>query len=194
MNWQIVVSVIFFIGGVGNLFTDFAGAVFGIVGGAAFLYWGLKRKKPKKKERADSVDRSLKEETFRAVGVSYYEDNIKKLATVNTDWTAPIAEIVKAGKAGRRIFKYKYVNKPVYLREDPKNPHDKNAVAVIVAGELVGYISREENVFVREILKNHEVKSISSFIGGGEYKTVTEDGDVVSNEYGYSVTVRVKYV
>lgn len=194
MNWQIVVAVIFFIGGIGNLFTDFAGAVFGILGGAAFMYWGLKRKKSKKKVRANSGDRSLKEETFRAVGVSYYTDNIKKLATVNSDWALPAAEVIKAGNAGRRIFKYRYVNKPVYLREDPKNPHDKNAVAVIVAGELVGYISREENQHVKEIIKNCEVKAISGFIGGGEYKTVTEEGEVLSGEYGYSVSVRIKYV
>ena len=137
---------------------------------------------------------TLKEETFHAAGVSYYEANIRKLACSNPDWSASITRIIKEGKAGKRIYKANYINKPVKLVPEPKNPHDKNAIAVVIAGELVGYISREDNLHVKDILDNREIKSLSAFIGGGEYKIVGEDGDVVRGEYGFSVNVRIKYI
>ena len=137
--------------------------------------------------------RQLTEETFHAVGESYYENNIRKLAYPNPKWARPAATVVEEGDAGKRIFKYYYGNKPVELKPE-NNPHDKNAVAVYIAGELVGYISREENLHVRDILKHREVVSISGFIGGGDYKVVSETFDTISGELGFSVTVRIKYI
>ena len=141
-----------------------------------------------------SKQRTLAEETFHAVGVGYYEDSIRKLANSNPDWNLTSAQIIKNGMAGKRIFKNNYINKPVKLQEEPQNSHDKNAIAVIVAGELVGYISREDNLRVKEILNKREVKSISSFIGGGEYKILDESGDVTKENSGFSVSVRIKYI
>ena len=107
--------------------------------------------------------RTLTEEDYHAVGVFYYESNIRKLACANPEWKKKAAETIKEGKAGKRIFKNNYVNKPVKLVEEAKNPHDPNAVAVIIAGELVGYISREENIKVKDILKNRVYLNILGF-------------------------------
>lgn len=142
----------------------------------------------------DESDRTLKEEDFRAVGVYYYEKNIKKLACKNPDWSLTAAQVIGAGKAGRKIFKNNYINKPVKLILEPNNPNDRNAVAVVFAGELVGYISHEENRHVREILQRHDVKSISGFIGGGEYKIISDDGKTMKAGHSFTVTVRIKYV
>lgn len=198
MNWQIIIGALLLIGGLGNLTQDFGAFAFGIISGGVLLYWGLKKKgllkcKKSLSQPADAV-RALKEENFHAAGVSYYESNIRKLANTNPDWTAPVTQIIKTGKAGKRIYKDHYVNKPVKLVPEPENPHDKDAIAVIIAGELVGYISREDNTQVKDILDNREIKSISGFIGGGEYKIVGEDGDVIMGEYGFSVNVRIKYI
>lgn len=138
--------------------------------------------------------RHLTEETFHAVGVTYYENNIRKLACDNPDWKLTIPQIQKSGKTGKKIFKHHYVNKPVKLKLEADNPHDKNAIAVIVAGELVGYISRNDNIHVKEILQKHEIKSLSGFIGGGEYKIIDEDGDKLRGEFGFSVNIRIKYI
>ncbi len=138
--------------------------------------------------------RTLTEEDFRAVGVSYYEANIRKLACRNPDWSKTAAQLLKAGKGGKRIFKDNYVNRPVKLVEEPDNPHDPNAVAVMVAGELVGYISREENARVRNILHSREIISLSGFIGGGEFKIIAEDGSIFKDKNGFNVNIRIKYI
>ena len=196
MNWQIIVGIIFLIGGVGNLINDFGAFVFGVSVGLVFLYFGLKKKglikKPTPQKESDC--RTLVEETFHAVGVCYYEDNIRKLACSNPDWKLTSSQIVKRGKSGKRIFRYYYVNKPVKLQIEPDNPHDENAISVIIAGELVGYISREENVHVKDILDHREIISLSGFIGGGECKTVTDYGNEIKDEIGLTVNVRIKYI
>lgn len=138
--------------------------------------------------------RTLKEEDFQAVGVHYYKSNINKLACSNPEWKKSAAQIAKDGRAGKRIFRYNYVNKPVKLQEEPDNPHDSNAVAVIIAGELVGYISREENIKVKQILKNREIISLSAFIKGGDYKVIEDDGTTFKDSKGLSVNVRIKYI
>lgn len=149
-------------------------------------------KKPTFQRKAGS--RTLKEESFHAVGVCYYEGNIRKLACNNPDWMVTASQIIESGKSGKRIFKHYYVNKPVRLQIESDNPHDKNAVSIIIADELVGYISSEENVHVRDILNHREVISLSGFIGGGEYKIVSEDGEIFKDENDFSVSVRLKYI
>jgi len=198
MNWQILIGAFFLIGGLGNLTENLGAFLFGVAIGAALLYWGLKKKGIIKSRKTFSQVsnelHTLMEETFHATGVSYYESNIQKLANTNPEWTTPATQIIRSGKAGKRIYKNHYINKPVKLIPEPENPHDKNAIAIIIAGELVGYISREDNLHVKDILDNREIKSISGFIGGGEYKIVGEDSDVIRGEYGFSVNVRIKYV
>lgn len=197
MNWQIIIGALFIISGITHIFEDFDVALFSIALGAGLLYWGLRKKGyiARKETQSDQFsERALKEETFNAVGISYYEDNIRKLACNNPDWKLSAAQVINSGKAGKKIFKYYYVNKPVNLQEEPENPHDKNAIAVIIAGELVGYISREDNLHIKDILNNHEIKSLSSFIAGGEFKVVNEDGDISKNEFGFSVNIRIKYI
>lgn len=192
MNWQIIVGVLLLIGGLANITENFGAFLFGILAGAALLYWGLRKKGVLHKKVSSGV-RQLTEETLHAVGVSYYENNIRKLAYPNPKWARPAATVVEEGDAGKKIFKYYYGNKPVELKPE-NNPHDKNAVAVYIAGELVGYISREDNLHVRDILKNREIVSISGFIGGGDYKVVSETFDTTPGEVGFSVTVRIKYI
>ena len=76
---------------------------------------------------------------------------------------------------------------------DPQNKHDKNAVMVIIAGELVGYVPADMCKQVKNILKG-EVKYISSFIGGGHYKQVDDGKIVLKSEQGIKVNVKIGYV
>lgn len=195
MNWQIIVGAFFLIGGLGSLANDLGSFLLGTIAGGCLLYWGLRKKgvirKPAKQLPAA---RLLTEETFHAAGVSYYENNIRKLACTNPDWQLSAEQISSSGKAEKRIYRHNYVNRPVKLVPQPDNEHDPNAVAVIIAGELVGYISREDNLHVKGIIENRGIKSLSGFIGGGEYKIVHEDGSITKNECGFSVNIRIKYI
>lgn len=139
-------------------------------------------------------DRKLKKEEFIVVGTQYCLDNINKLACANPDWKHNSETIIADGKAGEKIFRYNYIYKPVKLIPEPENPHDKNAVYVMIAGEKVGYISRGDNVHVLDILKSHDVKYITASIRGGAYKVVSLDKTTVKLEDSLHINVRIGYV
>ncbi len=136
---------------------------------------------------------SFTEEVFEVVGTYYYLENIGKLATRNPDWRKQGKTLAAQGHAGRRVYRYKYINKPVKLIQENKNPHDHNAVMVQIAGEKVGYISADEAVHVRTILNKHSVKFISAFIGGGDYKEVFSDGTFQKYEDDPFINVKIGY-
>lgn len=196
MNWQILVGIFFLIGGIGNLTKDFGAFLFGIAVGAVLLYWGLMKKGILKKSlpTPQIADRSLKVEIFHLTGVSYYTENVGKLAVSNPDWKATSKQLINSGKVNKKVFRYSYVNKPVKLIPEPENPHDSNAIMVQIAGEKVGYINREENLHVLEILNHHEIKHISSFIGGGQYKMVLETSEMIHDELAFTINVKISYV
>lgn len=143
------------------------------------------------KQETESV--GLVKEDFRVTGVAYYTANIKKLACANEDWKKSGKKLAAEGRVMEKIFRYTYINKPVKLIHEPKNPHDKNAVAVYVAGEQVGYIPAEDAPHVRQVLSSKKIKYISSFIGGGDYKVVSEDGTVVKMDGDVKISVRIAY-
>lgn len=190
MNWQIVIGCLFVISSFCNITKDFSAFLFALVIGFVFVFFGIRRKKA----TASSFTRTLTEETFYASGVYYYEDTIQKLSCANPEWKLSKTDIISSEKCGKKIFRYNYINKPVKLIPEPENIHDKNAVSIHIAGELVGYISKDDNLHVLDILKNHDVKHISGFIGGGEYKIVSEDGETAKFEIDHSVNVRIRYV
>lgn len=139
-------------------------------------------------------NRTLKTELFYVVGEHYHKSNIGKLACKNPDWQMTAKQAISKGKAGKRIYRYNYIHKPVKLVPEPDNPHDKNAIFVLIAGEKVGYISSMENEHVKDILSNREVKYISAFIGGGAYKIAEADGTFSRFEDDLSVKVKIGYV
>ena len=200
--WQIILGILLFIGGIANIGSSIGAFFTGIILGSLLMFFGLKkkglispaRKKTKLAPPPIGSERTLKEENFDGAGVWHYESNIKKLANSNPDWKLTKKQIESAGKTGRKIFKNNYINKPVKLIPEPDNPHDSDAIVIVIAGEKVGYIRSDENVHVRAILDTREIKSISAFIGGGEYKILSEDGELIKGSYGFSVRIRIKYV
>lgn len=136
---------------------------------------------------------SKSEEIITVAGTSYYLKNIEKLATLNQDYMMSPKVIIKKGKAEKRIFEYYFANSPVELRPEPKNTHDKNAIAVYIAFELVGYISRDENIRIGKLLRSGSVENVTSFISGGRYKVISADGSVQEFENEILVKLYIHY-
>lgn len=135
----------------------------------------------------------LYKEDFYVAGVYYHMSSVKKLATADPYWRTSAKKIVEDGKAGQKIFHYSYVNKPVKLMPEPNNAEDKNAVIVQIAGEKVGYISRDDNVHVLEILKKGRIKYITASVRGGECKVVSLDGTSIKQDESVFISVRIAY-
>lgn len=149
--------------------------------------------KPSPKLPVSSSGTDFTIENFHLAGVSYYLDNIKKLACSNEDYRKSTKTLANNNLVMKRIYQYNYINKPVKLIPEPQNPHDKNAIAVYIAGELVGYISRDENIHVKDILDHYQIQFISSFIGGGRYKIVMDSNRVEICDENISINVRIGY-
>ena len=142
----------------------------------------------KKPQKTDPKKRALKKETFLVMAVDHYENNLKKLRSLNPEYKK------KTYDDFVKVYKYNVINKPVKLIPEPKNKHDKNAIQVFIAGELIGYISREDNIHVKNILTKHEIKYISSYIKYGEYKVVSLNGTTVTHDQRTSVKVSIGYI
>ena len=140
-----------------------------------------------------SKDATHLQETFEIPGAYYHRTSIAKVATPNPDWRKNCKSLIKAGKANQKIYRFDRTTKTAELVEEPNNPHDKNAVMVIVDGEKIGYIGADENLHVKSILKSKTIKSISATITGGEYKTIISESDMIKNQSGPFVTVKICY-
>ncbi len=195
MIWLIMLGTVFALGGLSQIFSNFGNGAVMIVIGAALIFWGLRKKiLPNVFNSSKGAhDSALKTEEFNLAGVSYYINNINKLACSNPAWKHTVAIATSKGMAGKPIYRYYYVNKPVKLVPEPTNPNDKNAIAVFFAGELVGYIKRDDNKHILDILKNREIKYISGFIGGGDYKIITSDGQFFKDSESLHICVKIAY-
>ena len=135
----------------------------------------------------------VRNESFEAVGIQYYHENIHALSTENRQYKENADTIIANGKAGKKIFKYYYKEQPTTLVPEPTNELDCNAVMVMMADKKVGYISAGDNLHVLEILTRRKVLSIKSYIHGGIYKTVYSDGAVDNGESYIHIIVDVSY-
>ena len=131
--------------------------------------------------------------SFDVVGTSYHENELMNLAQPMKKWEMTKEEIIKKGYCNKRIYQYYFTNNPVNLVPEPTNKHDKNAIAVYIAGQHVGYVSREENIHIKEILTKHEISDISALVSGGKYKTIYEDGKIIKDEDNIVVTIKIRY-
>lgn len=145
-----------------------------------------------KKVSLSKREPEYREKTFCVVGVRYYLDSLQKLACANSNYRKSGKTLVSDGIVSKRIYQYTYINKPVKLVPESYNPHDKNAVAVHIAGELVGYIAADEAPEVRSILAS-DVKFVSSFISCGKYKVVHPDGTVEKQDSEIHINIKIGY-
>lgn len=138
-------------------------------------------------------DATRLQETFEIPGAFYHRTSIAKVANPNPDWRKSCKSLIKEGKANRKIYRFERTTKTAELVEEPSNSHDPNAVMVTVEGEKVGYISADEALHVKEIMRQHCLKSVTAVITGGEYKTITPDAEMIKNQSGPFVTVKICY-
>ncbi len=116
--------------------------------------------------------------TFEVAGTNFRMDNIIRLATPMKKWSMTNEQILQK-YPGKRIYRYYFVNNPVQLVPEPTNPHDPNAIMVLINNIHVGYIPSQDISTVSQYLKTGPV-TLDANISGGEYKIVYEDGQSAS--------------
>ena len=119
----------------------------------------------------------VKSVTHKVTGIQYYMDNIMDLAVENSDYVMTKREIIDAAMVDERIWKYEFCAAKAELVPEPDNPHDPNAVKVMVDGLQVGYIKAGSCARVLKAINSGKIRGIGCTIGGGPYKVVHEDDD-----------------
>ena len=130
-------------------------------------------------------------ETFRVAGVNYHIPDLLSLAIDNKLYQASNSEIIKRGLAENRIWKYSFKYKSIDLVPEPENPHDPNALKVVIDGAHVGYIKAGSCAHLLKMMRTG-VEVTSCRIGGGPFKIIYESGDTETDESGYSVTLSIR--
>lgn len=114
-------------------------------------------------------------ETHHITGVTSYMENIMSMAIENEDYSKSKKCLVDDFLTDERIFQYFWDVLKVDLIEEPDNPHDKNAIKVLIDGVHVGYIKKGSCSHIKNLMKSGNIAKISARIGGGKYKYVYED-------------------
>ena len=140
------------------------------------------------KKKRDSVPVDLNEEnarkscgyverTYHVAGTTFHEDSILSLSSENPDYEMSKRDLIDSGMTDERIWEYEFDPYNVQLIPEPENPHDPNAVKVIVDGEHVGYIKTGSCKHILKLLQENRILKIDCEMGGGNYKIVREEYD-----------------
>ena len=124
---------------------------------------------------------------FPVAGVSFREDAIIKLARKNSNYSLSKSDIIDMGMTDKEIVRYRWGTRPAELVPEPDNPHDSNAVKVMVDGVHIGYIKAVSCEHVLQLLANDRIRRVTCEIGGGPYKEVSEDFDYKTLDSTYSL-------
>lgn len=139
------------------------------------------------------TDHTLHKEDFTVVGMHYHPQSFARLQVANPEWRTARKKILESGQAGKAIFHYDYINKPVTLQVDLSNEHGVDRVMVLIAGEHVGYLSEDNDAHAREILEYGSIKYITARITGGEFKRIFADGTEQKDAAPLRVNIRIAY-
>ena len=73
------------------------------------------------------------------------------------------------------------------LIPDPENPHDPNAIKVLLGGEQIGFIPAKDCAHILDLIKSGRIVNLAYTVEGGKYKRVNEDYDSIKDKSTYSV-------
>lgn len=169
------------------------GVIAGLMGPSENFEDTQKIDETKEDESVCKKSNALQTETFELPGAYHHKASIAKVANINPDWRKTCKTLINEEKDNKKIYRFMRTTKKAELVQEPDNPHDKNAVMVLVDGEKVGYISAEENIHVIELMKSNAIKGVSATITGGGYKIVYSEDEMEKGETGPYVEVKVKY-
>lgn len=136
---------------------------------------------------------SKNKETHKVAGITYRLDAFLELGEENPDYKMTKREIIDEGMTDQRIWKYDFYPVNVELVPEPENPHDPQAIKVVIDGRHIGYIKSGSCAHIHNLIKSSCIEKIDVKMGGGKYKCICEDYDENGNEAYTSKTDTVPY-
>lgn len=126
---------------------------------------------------------SLKLENHKVAGTSYRQAEIRDMGFENGDYNLPKDELECLYSEYEKIYALEFYPDKVELVEEPDNPHDTNAIKVIIDNVHVGYIKRGSCSHIKKLINRDMIQSITAIITGGKYKRLVPDDDVYDSYF-----------
>ena len=135
----------------------------------------------------DTDDSQYKIENHHVAGTSFRQKEIASLAYENFEYDMSKNELIDEFDENEKIYKYYFNPNKTELIEEPDNPHDPNAIKVVIDDVLVGYIKKNSCSRVRNLLHSNSILKIDAEISGGPYKIIYSDYDDDKEKDVYTV-------
>ena len=134
----------------------------------------------------------MNEYRFDVAGVFAHSDAVRAIGRRKRDYweLSDAALLEKYPDVEKRIYAYSIPAVTCELVPEPDNPHDPNAIKVLLDGQHVGYVPAAECATVRTILRRAE--SICGSVGKGPCKVVS-GGEVRHYDDEFTVRVAITY-
>lgn len=122
------------------------------------------------------------------VGESYKKNEISSILSGNRIYNLPDETFILKAEPRNKVYRFKYRTADAELVPEPSNPHDKDAIMVLVDGVHIGYIPKEQCLEIKKILP--KVKSIKVDIYGGDYK-YHSNNEVFKTENDFTIDLYI---
>ena len=140
---------------------------------------------------------------YEVTGVVFYLKNLLAQMEPNYLWDYKKQDLIDTCNYDVPIYKDVVMDARLELTHEPDNPHDPNAIMVLLNDRLVGYIAAKDCKHLLHVMDNDLIVSISCDIYGGKYKILNEDYDALKDkstytmdrgedEYGITIYIREK--
>lgn len=142
-----------------------------------------------------SVPDDSQKTTFLVAGIYYREDAvIENLLYENSDYEMRKSEIIESCMEDTYIYKYDTFYGYADLVPEPDNPHDPNAIKVIVNDIHIGYVPAKRTKSIKKILDGSTIFEISCEIFGGPYKVLPDvDADIERGKTDFKSKISIEY-
>ena len=156
----------------------------GILQGLKKLFDNEKENSQPENIAPEAESEGNKQRNINVTGTAHYERNLLKLAVNNPAFSWSDKDIARKMNC-QNIYQYSFHPKKVELIPEPTNPHDPNAIKVVIDGELVGYVKSGSCSMILKLINENRIARLDAQITGGEYKNIWSDGnDIQQREKG----------
>lgn len=124
---------------------------------------------------------------YEVTGIVFYLKNLLPLMEPNYLWDYKKQDLIDTCNYDEPIYKTTLTECRLSLSPEPDNPHDPNAIMVLLNDRLVGYIAAKDCKHVLNVINNDLMISMTCKVRGGKYKMLCEDYDSYRDKSTYSM-------
>ncbi len=130
-------------------------------------------------------NRTYKWEYYNAAGTSFRQKEIGSLSHLNDDYLISKRDAIDLDMMYKKIYQYVFSPQNVQLIEEPDNEYDPNAIKIVIDNVHIGYIKRDDCLYVKELIERGLIRKVTADIHGGKYKRLVSDYDIVKDKEIY---------